>query len=235
MRNHKSFCHRLTELLTLPRSCQHIRTVFFGPSQLVKVDAFSQKFAGLESEYHLYYYLVEPRVCATVQQKIPKAAMTSVCKCLRSGSPGLMRCHAATLLFRPSGTSRVMASIGCATAVSECRTAELDSHTNPKTLWFAWCPRGEATEIESFLAELAGQGPATEAGGASIDWHKPLKVRFVCNPASVHVCGMRCTDTALRVLRCFASWALPDSRCWTSCSVRPDRHFPHPSHSLILN
>lgn len=56
--------------------------------------------------------------------------------------------------------------------------AELDSHTNPKTLWFAWCSSGEATQIESFLAELAAQGPAAEAG-ASIDWHKQLKVRLV--------------------------------------------------------
>ena len=115
-----------------------------------------------------------------------------------------------------------MTSIGwycCPTCHAEYRTAELDSHTNPKTLWFAWCPRGEATEIESFLAELAGQGPATEAGGSSIDWHEPLKVRCVCNSASVHVCVMRCTDTALYV-PCSASWALPDSRYWTSCSVR---------------
>ena len=72
--------------------------MFFGPTQLVKVDAFSQKFAGLESEYHLYYMLVEPHVCTTVQQQIPKAAMTPICKCLRSGSPGVMRRHASTRL-----------------------------------------------------------------------------------------------------------------------------------------
>ena len=52
----------------------------FGPNQVVKVDAFSQKFVGLESEYHLYYMLAEPRACTTVQATIPKAAMTPICK-----------------------------------------------------------------------------------------------------------------------------------------------------------
>ena len=70
-------------------------------------------------------------------------------------------------LFRP-----------CVVACQTPHTAELDHHTNPKTLWFAWCPSGEAAEIESCLADLAAQDPAAEAG-ASIDWHKQLKVRVV--------------------------------------------------------
>lgn len=56
------------------------RTMRFGPRQLIKVDAFSQKFRGLESEYHLYYMLAEPRACAMVQEQIPKSSMTPICK-----------------------------------------------------------------------------------------------------------------------------------------------------------
>ena len=72
----------------LPRLClaphrdsllQRCRTMGFGPRQLIKVDAFSQKFCGLESEYHLYYMLAEPRACAMVQERIPKSSMTPIC------------------------------------------------------------------------------------------------------------------------------------------------------------
>ena len=50
----------------------------FGPSQLVVVDAASQKFAGLASEYHLYYVLMKPPACVAVQSAVPKGKMTPV-------------------------------------------------------------------------------------------------------------------------------------------------------------
>ena len=56
---------------------------------------------------------------------------------------------------------------GQMTAVSE-----LDSGTNPKTLWWAWCPDSGTDEIEDLLTSLTG---ATEHAGA-IDFRTKLKL-----------------------------------------------------------
>lgn len=50
--------------------------------------------------------------------------------------------------------------------------SELDSDTNPKTLWWAWCPDAPVEEIEDLLTE---QTAATEFAGA-IDFRSKLKL-----------------------------------------------------------
>lgn len=62
----------------------------FGPSQLVKVDAASQKFAGLASEYHLYYTLMKPAACVAVQSEVRKGAMTPVEELESSTNPKVL-------------------------------------------------------------------------------------------------------------------------------------------------
>lgn len=56
---------------------------------------------------------------------------------------------------------------GKMTAVSE-----LDSGTNPKTLWWAWCPDCGSEEIEDLLTSLTAE---TEHSGA-IDFRSRLKL-----------------------------------------------------------
>jgi hypothetical protein len=50
--------------------------------------------------------------------------------------------------------------------------SELDSGTNPKTLWWAWCPDGPTDEIEDLLTSLTAE---TEHSGA-IDFRTKLKL-----------------------------------------------------------
>ena len=50
--------------------------------------------------------------------------------------------------------------------------AELDSSTNPKTLWWAWCPDLEVSKVEDLLAELTKATPH----GDAIDFHTKLKL-----------------------------------------------------------
>ena len=50
--------------------------------------------------------------------------------------------------------------------------SELDSGTNPKTLWWAWCPDSGTDEIEDLLTSLTA---ATEHAGA-IDFKTKLKL-----------------------------------------------------------
>ena len=50
--------------------------------------------------------------------------------------------------------------------------SELDSGTNPKTLWWAWCADQSADEIESLLTSLTA---VTEHSGA-IDFRTKLKL-----------------------------------------------------------
>ena len=82
--------------------------------QLVKTNAPSQKFAGLKSEYHLFYCMLSLDACAQLLVKVPKNAMTGV--------------------------------------------DESDSTSNPKTLWWAWCPCLTTRETERFLTRLNEQG-----------------------------------------------------------------------------
>ena len=50
--------------------------------------------------------------------------------------------------------------------------SELDSGTNPKTLWWAWCPDADTVETEDLLTTLTA---ATEHAGA-IDFRTKLKL-----------------------------------------------------------
>merc|ERR1712159_152260 len=88
---------------------------FCDNSQLVKTLAPSQKFAGLKSEYHLWYCMLSRQAVVSVQEAIPKMTMTGV--------------------------------------------DETDSSTNPKTLWWAWCPSLSVKEVERYLTRLAETTP----------------------------------------------------------------------------
>jgi hypothetical protein len=50
--------------------------------------------------------------------------------------------------------------------------AELDSSTNPKTLWWAWCPDGAAGVVEERLEQLTAETPFA----VQIDFRSPLKL-----------------------------------------------------------
>jgi hypothetical protein len=84
-------------------------------SQLVKTLAPSQKFAGLKSEYHLWYCMLSQQAVKYLQTKIPKMEMTGV--------------------------------------------DETDSTSNPKTLWWAWCPSLSVKEVHRHLTRLTESTP----------------------------------------------------------------------------
>jgi hypothetical protein len=90
-------------------------TEFCENNQVVKTLAPSQKFAGLKSEYHLFYCMLSQHSCRGLQAKVPKMMMTGV--------------------------------------------DETDSTTNPKTLWWAWCPSLSTREVERHLARLNESTP----------------------------------------------------------------------------
>ena len=52
-------------------------------------------------------------------------------------------------------------------------TTELDSTTNPKTIWWAWCPDAPTHTIEELLAQQVAQTPHADSG---MDFSKSLKL-----------------------------------------------------------
>jgi len=84
-------------------------------SQLVKTLAPSQKFAGLKSEYHLWYCMLSQHAVKSLQTKVPKMKMMGM--------------------------------------------DETDSTSNPKTLWWAWCPSLSVKEVQRHLTRLTESTP----------------------------------------------------------------------------
>jgi hypothetical protein len=73
-------------------------------------------------------------------------------------------------MLKPAICKRLQAVVPTGSMTS---TSELHSTTNPKIIWWAWCPDAPAPEIEELLAQQTASTPHAADG---MDWSVPLKL-----------------------------------------------------------